>query len=448
MIHDSMELTVVVTETTTMTIQLPSFRDYVRRELLRHGQFLLAIMFVMSSLVLFSISPGVGRDLSVSSLDSSYPAYVDRSKTEDHFFAPIPGEANNKNLRKLHLRQRETQSTRIVMAQNPHSYPRSITWNATKEIVLPTDDNTALAIVAMDAATEGFIAERCVRSIRARGEFTGYIMLFTDEQGFAKYQHSLRWDPNTIVIQGLPEDLVPRNEDGTRIKYRRHTMVYKRFKTLPFKYLDMDERFDGIRYVLYLDVDSIVANKLSRFFEDYYNHSSDDYAAAKKILGASGSSFSFWSFWKDPGAKYELWQGGQIMHDRQHSKLCQDAWRDQMDNVWRGMDQPLLMNVQNDYKKYRCVIFELPGDTTHFDLLHTETMENDPKDYPTIVHITSVRVTNYDKEPQQAFIQKALMLDGDEYQQGRSKSMMTDGISWHEVTTPIGAGGIKHTETS
>ena len=121
-----------------------------------------------------------------------------------------------------------------------------------------------------------------------------------------------------------------------------------------------------------------------------------------------------------------------------------------MDTVWRGMDQPLLMNVQNDYKKYKCVIFELPGETRHFDLLHEHIMEAEPtKDYPTIVHITSVRVTNYEKEPQQEFIRKALLLDGDEYRDGGSKSMMTKDISWNQVTEPVGAGGIKkHTEES
>ena len=117
-----------------------------------------------------------------------------------------------------------------------------------------------------------------------------------------------------------------------------------------------------------------------------------------------------------------------------------------MDTVWRGMDQPLLMNVQNDYKKYKCVIFELPGEAKYFDLLHEHIMEGDPEDYPTIVHITSARVTNYDKKPQQEFIRRALLLDGEEYQVGGSKSMMTDTISWHEVTEPVGAGGIKHTE--
>ena len=66
-----MELTVPVTETTNMTIQLPSFRDYIRRELLRHGQFLLTILFILSTIVVFSISPDVGHGRDLSSASSS-----------------------------------------------------------------------------------------------------------------------------------------------------------------------------------------------------------------------------------------------------------------------------------------------------------------------------------------------------------------------------------------
>jgi hypothetical protein len=432
-----MQLTVSVTETTTMTVSLPSFREYALRELCRHSQTIMTVAFIAASLVVLASSPDINRSL--ESTSSFYPyieTYVDHSKTEERFFAPIL-EDTDRRTSSLHLRSRLGSHSTVQ---------RHITWNATKEIVRPNNINTALALVAMDVATEGFIAERAIRSIRARGEFTGYIMLFTDQQGNYKYKETLQWDSKTIVIEGLPEDLVPRKEDGSRVKYRRHTMVYKRFKTLPFKYLDADSRFDHIRYVLYLDVDSIVAGKLSDFFDDYYTKMKDDYDAAKRILGANGREFSFWSFWKDPGAKFQLWQGGQIMQDRQHSKGCQDAWRDQMDTVWRGMDQPLLMNVVNDFPKYKCVVFELPGDGKHFDLLHTDIMEGDPKDYPTIVHITSVRVTSYEREPQQRFIRKALLLDGEAYQAGGSQSMMTKNVSWHDVTTPIGAGGIKHTE--
>jgi hypothetical protein len=54
----------------------------------------------------------------------------------------------------------------------------------------------------------------------------------------------------------------------------------------------------------------------------------------------------------------------------------------------------------------------------------------------------------YEKDPLQTFLRKALSLDGKEYDIGGSKSVMIDDISWHDVTTPIGAGGIKHTSSN
>jgi hypothetical protein len=444
-----MLFTVPITETTTISINVSPttiimpmtyygpFCDLAKRHIFKYSQTILTVLFVITTCTILSLSPEMSRSLDVvASAADSYPyssrSYImPRTKAEEILFSSRM-KASGTNDRNL----------RIGQQQHSKQHSRVITWNATKDIVRPNDDNTALAIVAMDSATDGYIAERCIRSIRARGEFKGYVMLFTDKAGYKKYKYTLSWDPKTIVILGRPEDLTPRKDDGTQIKYRRNNMVYKRFKTLALQYLDLDVRFDRTRYVLYLDVDSIVANKLSHFFDDYYKKMEDDYQAAKRILKTD--DFSFFSFWKDPGAKYQLWQGGQIMHDRQHSGRCNDAWRDQMDNVWRGMDQPLLMNVDHNYKKYKCVIFELPGDGRHFDLFHTEIMTAEPIDYPTIVHITSVRVTMYDKGPQQMFIQKALLVDGDDYEKGGRNSMMVGDISWNDVTMPIGAGGIKH----
>lgn len=341
-----------------------------------------------------------------------------------------------------------------------------LTWNYTKAIVRPDDNNTAIAIVAMDESRNSFITERCVRSIRARGDFSGWIMIYTDELGFQKYNRTLSWDRKVAVVQGRPDDLQPKQADGVNpIKYRRHPMIYKRFKTQVLEYLDYldhgsttrnePRRFDRIRYVLYIDVDNVIANPLRALFDDYYYMAVYEWENKKHELGHS--NFSFFSLWKDPGAHNKLWQGGQHMHDRHYSRGCEVAWREQIDTGERGMDQPLLMNVVDNFEKYKCVVFELPGgEGSHFDLLHTYIFKSKPKDYPTMVHITSVRVTDYDKEPQEAFIRNALLLnDGtmtSKYGLNNPKtvpidSFMVDGIPWRDVTLPVGAGGIKHETT-
>ena len=72
-----------------------------------------------------------------------------------------------------------------------------------------------------------------------------------------------------------------------------------------------------------------------------------------------------------------------------------------------------------------------------------------------MVHITSFRVTDYDKEPQEAFIRNALLLDDGTmpnlYGKDDPKTLPVDSymvdeykITWRQITLPVGAGGIKH----
>jgi hypothetical protein len=214
--------------------------------------------------------------------------------------------------------------------------------------------------------------------------------------------------------------------------------------------------------VFYVDVDNVIANPLQELFDNYHGKVSNDWAVKKRELGVDWDAdadgrdgFSFFSLWRDPGADNELWQGGQSMHDRHYSKGCEDAWRHEMDNVWRGMDQPLLMNVVNNFQKFNCVVFELPGgEGNHFDLLHTYIFESKPRHYPTLVHITSPRVTDYDKEEQEKFIRKALLLSdgkGDVNVTMTPNALPVDSfmveelnITWRDITQPVATNGIKH----
>lgn len=45
----------------------------------------------------------------------------------------------------------------------------------------PTDENTLITLIAMGLPSNIHLTERCVRSIRARGNFTGHILIFTDD---------------------------------------------------------------------------------------------------------------------------------------------------------------------------------------------------------------------------------------------------------------------------
>ncbi|KAG7363209.1 hypothetical protein IV203_026569 [Nitzschia inconspicua] len=299
-------------------------------------------------------------------------------------------------------------------------------------IVRPTDENTVIALVSMgEGGKSSLIAERCIRTIRASGNFTGYIILFADNKGYETKRKNLAFDTKVIVIRGREEDLKPRAADGTRIKYfGKGIMIFKRFKTLVLRYLDYDSRFDDIRYALYLDIDNIVANRLSDLFDDYAIQMSETLAQQ------NSTDFSYFSFWRDPGMKKKkFWQGGQIMYDRNRSTGCVDAWRQQMDTMWGPQDQPLLMNVYNNFTHYGCKVFELPNPERHFTLLTSSVIKGRETPLPTLVHITTARAKKFlDSDLQGKFIRQAMRLSNE-------REMMSNGISWLDVSKPADAMG-------
>jgi hypothetical protein len=292
----------------------------------------------------------------------------------------------------------------------------------------PTSNNTLIALVSMGTSTNSFIVHRCVRSVRTRGDFTGYIMVLTDEEGFPRLSETLpAHDDKLLLVQGHDEDFQPTtlqvtsNETATEqvpIVYRTKTMIYKRFKTLLLKYAAENPVTNAvIDYVLYLDVDNVAANPLQKMFDDYFEQFETVYQRARESTNTTAVSESFFSFWRDPGLPH-LWQGGQTMHHRRYSQVCSDAWRKQMDtNPDELMDQPLLVRAMDAQREEAatgtaplCHILKLPHRGTHFALLTKRIIRSYGDKLPTIVHITGLRTNKYSVEKQQAFLYHALNL--------------------------------------
>lgn len=77
---------------------------------------------------------------------------------------------------------------------------------------IPNNENTVISLVSMGKLVDSFLVERCIRSIRTRGKFSGYILVFTDEHGYEIYQQSrtiAKWDDNVKIVKGWDEDLSP-----------------------------------------------------------------------------------------------------------------------------------------------------------------------------------------------------------------------------------------------
>ena len=148
---------------------------------------------------------------------------------------------------------------------------------------MPDNGNTVISLVSMGRLVNTYLVERCIRSIRRRGLFSGNILVFTDEIGYERYQKSvLPWDNRTKIVSGRDEDMNPRDPiNETSKKYAQETMIFKRFKTHHSKYIAGDiDLADSIRYVMYVDVDNIIGAPLSDFFLTYSNGVASEYQRA------------------------------------------------------------------------------------------------------------------------------------------------------------------------
>jgi hypothetical protein len=259
------------------------------------------------------------------------------------------------------------------------------------------------------------LVERCIRSIRKSGRFTGYIMVITDPQSLKQYQYTLSWDPKTIVMSALEEDLKPK---ATFTGTHRARMIPKRFKTLAMKYLEFDNRLaTTTQYVLYMDIDNVISNQLQAFFDDYYILLMRQYSYGN--LTDASSIFAY----RDPGGQSNTWHGGLMMNHREHSMGCLDGWRHTMDTKKSVWDQPLLVRMLENFPRYNCVAHSLPEG--HFALATRGNMKPKPN-MTTIIHITNTnRAKGLPQDLQAQFVRSALLLQDNE--------TMIGNITWNDV---------------
>jgi hypothetical protein len=358
------------------------------------------------------------------------------------------------------------------------SPPSSSSTTTTPKSSLPYPDstNTVIALIAMgDAATKTYLAERCISSIRARGEWDGHILLLTDSnQAVEKYNRTLilgRDDDKIILRQATPKDLEPHDDDGNPLVYKTQAMIFKRFKTKLVEYIQMDniigqnledkgtqhlntnkiQVVENIEYFFYLDIDNVVTQPLKYLWQsihdkvmlsDYPKTAQKEQAEEHELAGGykattmtattndltqkhqkvkpldtTAKPFSFISAWRER----DHYQMGQIFFHKDHGKGCLDAWQGLIDtSPTFKMEQPLMVMVIDDYERYRCRMFELPdrSNTTsypHFRMLSNKYMphlngNSIDNDFPTIIHISGMRVGWYTVEQHLAFLKTALDL--------------------------------------
>jgi len=314
-----------------------------------------------------------------------------------------------------------------------------------------------VSLISMGRLRDTFLVEKCIRSIRRKGLFSGTILVFTDETGYERYQKSvLPWDNRTKIIRGRDEDLHPKaSSKGTPIKYAQETMIFKRFKTHHSKYIAEDPTLAAsTRYVLYIDVDNIVGDKLDSFLKAYskditnkYQQAFDKHQMWKQNITATRDDvrslggitdhdgFGFIAMFRDKHLRGKM-HSGIILYDLEFEDKCVNAWRNEMDTSIDSSDQTLFRQVLEKFDRYQCTVFSLPGHYMTFAnrKLMTSAMQaqrnirkkKTPPKFPTFVHVTNFRVRQLSNATiHDDFVRYILQLKDNE--------TLTEDIMWEDA---------------
>lgn len=320
--------------------------------------------------------------------------------------APIPHTLNDKSTFTSELTT--DQNAAISYTHDPSS---SKIVSVEEELPMLNDKNTIIAMISMGNARKTLVAETCVRSIRKSGNFAGHIMILTDPEGSIKYNDTLSYDPNTIVLEGTDEDMWPKSRNPPEpMKFAQSVMIYKRYKTLLFDYVDYSpELANSTEYIVYIDVDTIVTNDVSGMFLDYHGFVTNAYANRNR------SDVSFFSAFRQ--SKSHMIHSGFMVFSRKHSKGCLRAWREMIETEFRtDSDQKLLgAVVDKHYDQYYCRVYELQHSRpmeSHFDFVGPPMFQQ--WSFPTLVHITNTRLKRVSNANYEKFIRYALALQPNE----------------------------------
>jgi hypothetical protein len=263
-----------------------------------------------------------------------------------------------------------------------------------------------------EAATSTLV-ERCILSLRRRGEYDGYIILLTDAPT-ERYENV--WDENVFVMHPLEEHL--NADDGTPFEFTESnfSLKSKRFKTFIIDYIDMEKRLDSVELIYYLDVDIMAGDSLDDFFirlESKYEVSRDERSGGMSKL----------YFFTPLSEEWPL-QGGTFIVERRSSRHCLELWRKEIDDMTvsgRGRDQDALRNIYQRIEsgdETKCTLVRMDNENfISFPIPRTFKKITQQSSFHSLIHISnSVFAKWIDEEMQTKYIHKVLQLSNDEIQ--------------------------------
>lgn len=268
----------------------------------------------------------------------------------------------------------------------------------------------AIALLSMGpAAAKSTLLERCIISIRKRGQFLGTIFVLTDAP-LQRYETFTSQDPNFIVLQ-------PKLNDWNW--ELRRDMPYKRFKTYLLEYLHRDSRLSSTRLVYYLDIDIVIGQPLFPWFEHVERKYLDGPAASNQPNISRSAVMIFFD------GNISPLQGGQFLVQKGRSEGCLTRWRFHMDNnPTEHKDQPSLTLMWKEqhspqhFSSVNCTLLRMPQEP-YLRFISTKEMSRwvgakHDTDFTTLMHIKNTQhASTIPDAMQKEFFQNLLELSPD-----------------------------------
>ena len=226
------------------------------------------------------------------------------------------------------------------------------------EMMQQNQDDRAIYLVSMgEKADDISLVQRCLISIRRKGNWRGYVVVLTNVKFQKMYQEKLGKidtylygdDSHIIALHPTYEQL-----QDTLTKARRDSMKIKRQKTRALDVLEQDSRLDGVRLVIYMDIDIVVGRDLNSFLR----HAENNYG-----VGAKASNGEFESQMHLFEDRHMPLHGGVMVMARNSSEFCLEKWREEQDtNPLQAYDQVALLHMYNQNQKgkdTRCKVVQM-----------------------------------------------------------------------------------------
>lgn len=272
-----------------------------------------------------------------------------------------------------------------------------------------------------EEAAESYLVERCVLSLRRRGNWTGNIVLLTDAP-LGRYEQHWKEMNNVTVMHPKEEHF--NGADGKQLKFNRQTrpLKVKRFKTFVLDYIEMDKKLSNIKTIYYIDIDIIAGGDLHSLFRGVDSkHQMDDEHRER------GGGLSALQFFTPISSDYPF-QSGTFVVNRHSSKCCLELWRREIENNIAigsdGMDQAALRTLYNQIEagnETTCMLKRIDNEgflsfprPRNFDIISQSTS------YTTLIHLSNSKFAKWiDEEDQNTFLYTVLQLSEEERQSGK-----------------------------